>query len=473
MNKYTTRKKKKMKLEMDGQFPVLPCAPAATHEKTELLQLMIREFIAVHYQLACGKETSTTPWRAIAKNQSSLWDSEMWPSGVLIQDPSKIVLSDCLKIVTLWRGRQTQGGPSHTFRFNFYINSDGLQPAIYPAFVPTVLPVGLTPPPESFTPPTNDVSSQMAETISRTVTTDTHISSTVPLLHAAELGGNEMHTVDERRRRTEGATPQVDATLQDARPPEDAEVQRDVHSPDQPESDPPIANGKGRKSTLNPFTSEDEFSDVSTNPGGHKSRMKKSLRLQRSLANLSPEPPYDNEESLPPRLGNKAGRKVARKARTRRNAPAALTNGDVHAGGVTPADTANRDNDPTGISGQSPEIHPAQLEEGNDDNGSKSVAADDESRVNPSEGPGNSRYTAGEADEHVIRSKVKPKPRPLKKKPTSSDPLGEETLAEQREREDNLFIVRKSGRMPKPKYNIAPPAQLRLEKEREANKNRK
>ena len=45
-----------------------------------------------------------------------------------------------------------------------------------------------------------------------------------------------------------------------------------------------------------------------------------------------------------------------------------------------------------------------------------------------------------------------------------------ETPAEQREREDNLFIVRKSGRTHKPKYNIAPPAQLRLEKEREVNK---
>jgi len=42
-----------------------------------------------------------------------------------------------------------------------------------------------------------------------------------------------------------------------------------------------------------------------------------------------------------------------------------------------------------------------------------------------------------------------------------------ETPGEQQEREDNLFIVRHT---PKPKYNVAPPAKLCLEKEREANK---
>ena len=120
----------KMKLQMDGQFPVLPDAPVEGSEGAGVLQLMIREFMTHHYRLACGKE-SATPWCSMARHQSSLWDSNMWPSEVMVKDPSKIVLGDCRKIVGLWRQCQTQMGASETFRFNFYIDSEGLQSSMY------------------------------------------------------------------------------------------------------------------------------------------------------------------------------------------------------------------------------------------------------------------------------------------------------------------------------------------------------
>jgi len=119
-----------MQLQMDGPFLVLPPAPVEQSVSAGILQVMIHEFMTLHYRLACGKET-TAPWGSMVQHQSSLWDSTMWPSSVMVKDPSKMLLGDCRKVVGLWRQHQAEGGASETFRFNFYIDSEGLQPSIY------------------------------------------------------------------------------------------------------------------------------------------------------------------------------------------------------------------------------------------------------------------------------------------------------------------------------------------------------
>lgn len=124
------RKKKKITLTLEGDLPLLPPPPKDGLENSETLQSMIREFITIHYHLACGK-TTATPWTSLTANQSILWDSNMWPEGVMVRDPSKIVLKDCQKIVQLWRARQTEVGAKKTFRFNFYLASDGVHRAMY------------------------------------------------------------------------------------------------------------------------------------------------------------------------------------------------------------------------------------------------------------------------------------------------------------------------------------------------------
>ena len=124
------RDNKKILLRREGDLPILPPPPVNGHEHCETLQGMIREFITIHYQLASGKVTST-PWTSLAAHQSILWDSQMWPAGVMVRDPSKIVVRDCQKIVELWRARQSEGGAKHAFRFKVYPVSDGVQPAIY------------------------------------------------------------------------------------------------------------------------------------------------------------------------------------------------------------------------------------------------------------------------------------------------------------------------------------------------------
>lgn len=435
---FTSRKKKKMKFQMDGQFPLLPSAPAVTHEKTELLQLMIRDFMTVHYQLACGKEFTTTPWTSIAKHQSRLWDSEMWPSGVKVKDPSKIVLRDCLNIVTLWRQRQAHGGASHTFRFNFYINSEGLQPSIYVAFTPAVLPqiyVACTPAVSPQGDPTAaqiltpHAPQQMAESLAQL-----HISSAPS--HGVEPRRQEgMHGMEEHHRRVHPKTPpgmppdtgevNVPTRRYSISVPRPLPAEDEVPSPDHPESDPPLRKGKQRKQYPTPSTGE-ESSDVSTDPGGRQGQRMKNLRLQRSLVNMSPEPTYENEEPLPPRVAKKSKRKLGRKTKSRRKAP--------------PASRSGNDVDDGDICG---DIAGGAVEQ---------------------------PLTAGRSDEPTLRSKIKPRPKPLKKQTRTDKPIDPETQAEQQEREDNLFILRKSGRAHKPKYNFAPPAQLLLERERETNK---
>lgn len=134
--KYTRdRKKKKMKLQMDGPFPLSPNAPPEHSESAGVMQLMIRKFMTLHYRLACGKET-TTLWNSMGKHQSKLWGDDMWPSDVMVKDLSKIILPDCRKIIGLWRQHQAQSGATETFRFNFYIDSEGLQPSIYSITTP-------------------------------------------------------------------------------------------------------------------------------------------------------------------------------------------------------------------------------------------------------------------------------------------------------------------------------------------------
>lgn len=461
-----------MKLEMDGQFPLLPSAPAVGHEKTEHLQLMIREFMAVHYQLASGKEAAKTPWSSIAKYQSRLWDSEMWPSGVMVQDPSKIVLSDCQKIVTLWRERQADGGASHTFKFKFYLNSQGLQPGIYPTFTPTAAPIAAPTAlaPTALTPtallPTAPIAAPAA--LTPTALTLTALLPTPPagvnivsspqmaesLFRAPSLPPHDMEFRDadgglERDAEVGHGTPPDTgvATLPMVTDPNLVPggfgVGQDL--PEEPESDPPLRKGKQRKQYTMPSSGDE--SDPTSEPGGREGQRKNNHELQRSLRNISPEPTYENDESLPPRLAAK-GRRKGKKAKSRRNAPAAET------------------------SGGEDDTRPIQ------ETVSKRV-----SKPNPRKKTKTDKPTAGNTHEDTAGGKddtapiqlqnsgrIKPKPKPVKKR-TDKGKV-HETQAEELEREDNLFIVRKSGRAPKPKFNVAPPPQLRLEKEREANRNK-
>ena len=116
-------------------------------------------------------------------------------------------------------------------------------------------------------------------------------------------------------------------------------------------------------------------------------------------------------------------------------------------------------------------IGPGQLEEHNVDDQENVLGVDEESHVPLGEDTTHQPSAGG--DIQHVRNRIKPKPKPLKKKAKADVLIDDETQEEQRMREDNLFIVRKSGCMHKPKYNIALPAQLRLEKEREASQNRK
>ena len=472
MNKYTSRKKKKMKFQMDGHFPLLPYAPpAATQEKAEVLQVMIREFIGIHYQLACGKESSMTPWGAMAKHQSMIWDADVWPSGVTVQDPSKIVLGDCQKIVTLWRERQAQGGASYTFKFNFYLHSEGLRPAIYSLPAPAVLPQGaltsLLILPQS---PIVVSSPHIADSSLLACSTEHQIPPT--LLHEAVRDHNIL-LMEEHRRRTHIQTPPdtSEVNLHTGRHSIDEALGSggEIYLPEEPESDPPVEKGKQKKKDKALSTGE-ESSDVTTDPDGRKSRRSKQLRLQRSLVNMTPEPVYDNDDSLPPRLGKKNRSKVARKANTRRPAPPPLGQRNDDTGGDLLDDTAGGDNDDRHILRQSSAIGPRQLEQLNADNRPNAGRVDAELQVEHREEI--LHVPAAGGGEPSVRNRIKPRPKPLKK-PATSIPIDDETQEEQRVREDNLFIVRKSGRTHKPKYNIAPPAQLRLEREREASRNRK
>ena len=450
------RKKKKMKFQMEGSLPLLPSAPADTYENTEVLQLMIREFMAIHYQLACGKPSTSTPWTSITKHQSRLWDSDMWPSGVIVKDPSKIVLGDCRDIVSLWRERQAQGGPSHVFRFKFYINSEGLQRAKSPGSTPPVEEEGIPTVSHIFPP-------QRAMVISPGISiTQQNSSPTCPFQD--RLTGHTTHTI-EQGHPIEIETPSVpqwhpiecetplvtrEVTPPVIRPgrlgvvpdmPSDNRdqtvptvrltlgesgalpVERQVDSPEPVESDPPLRKGKERKRSKTPCTDEDT-SDVSTESGGRKNQQKTNLALQKSLANMSLEPAHENEEPLPPRLEKKSRKKVRGKGKRKgKKAPSA-----------------------TRWSGDDPDSD-------REESAPQPIAA------------------GGSRDNE--RGRIKPKPKPKKKETKIDIPRTDnETLEEQREREDNLFIVRKSARIHKPKYNFAPPAQLRLEKEREANKSK-
>jgi len=493
-NKYTTRKKKKMKFQMDGQFPLLPCALAAGHEKTDTLQLMIREFMALHYQLACGKELTTTPWRAITNHQSRLWDSNMWPSGVVVQDPSKIVLGDCWKIVTLWRHQQAQGGASHTFRSNFYIQSEGLQASVYPTFTPVVItpPVAIPPTPTQ----TQEHQWQTSRGMPPGCSDLTPMTTPLPQLQIPADEG--MHSMGETLpARLPGSCENLPLT---DRPPGGSEVNllrpgtvAEGHLPslDEPESDPPLEKGKQRKKKTTPSTGEDCSSDVSTDDG-RKGRGTKSLRLQRSLVNMSPEPAYENYESLPPRLGKKKGRKKARRApavvrdtddeagsneslppkgrKKAKRAPAVVRSSDDKAGSNQAMPLASRPKPKPKPLKRNTQTAKTQGGQWNRDD------LDLEDSDQPDTGGGHTALVMGSTNgtgggnTAPEGSRARPKPKPVKKKVQFANPADNETQAEQRDREDSLFIVRKSGHMLKPKFNFALLAQLRLEKEREARK---
>jgi hypothetical protein len=214
-----------------------------------------------------------------------------------------------------------------------------------------------------------------------------------------------------------------------------------------PDSDPPLRKGKQKKQYTMPSSGDE--SDPSSEAGGRKGQRKKNHELQRSLRNISPEPAYENDESLPPRLAAKGRRKLGKKAKSRRKAPA--------------ADTTGGEDDARPIQERVQKPNPR----------TKTRTVNQTSHEPTT--PNIQEDTAGGEDDaaHIQPEnslRIKPKPKPLKKR--IDKPMVNETQAEELEREDNLFIVRKSGRAPKPKFNIAPPAQLRLEKERELNRNK-
>ena len=486
--KYTRdRKKKKMKLQMDGPFPLLPNAPPEHSESAGVMQLMIREFVTLHYQLACGKET-TTPWNSMGKHQSKLWDDDMWPSDVMVKDPSKITLPDCRKIIGLWRQRQAQSGASETFRFNFYIDSEGLQPSIYSITTPPTrlfllrpseplytmgelnMPAATPPPstrgisvPTATSPPiVQDMPSPTA-TPPLTITEMT-LPTAIPPLSIQEIRLPTART----QLPDQNLVFHNDPVRQPDLPPEHPHSHSSA--PDI-ESDPPIAKQK-KKQLAAVYSDQEGSSDPSTDNPEARAQRRRALISHLSLAPASPHQSDEDAEILPPRYNKKGKKQVTNKRNLRKKAPAAaVIHSEVAAGAppAIPSIVASRSSNQTDhahtfraiLPSQSP-VNDSVLNSGTHedgligrDQGISELPVSDSGDINALE-----------------RIKIKPKPKPRKKQTNLADgsTVVTETAAEQREREDNLFIVRKSGRTHKPKYNVAPPAQLHLEKEREANK---
>ena len=410
-----------MKLQMDRPFPVLPNAPAEHSESAGELQLMIREFMSVHYRLACGKE-STTPWSSMWKHQSTLWDSDMWPSDIMVKDPSKIVLNDCRSIVALWRQRQAEGA-SETFRFNFYIDSNGLQPSKYCIMTP----VGHLPASRSITPAESGQQSPAAPPIierEREIAVPPATPSLAihtPLSEHNTIGGPELRSLG-------------------------------PHSPAAPdvESDPPLENRR-KKRPAAVYSDEEGSSDPSSDNSEARSRRQRAVVSQLALAPPSPQQSDHDAETLPPRYNK--GKKSSDKRSSQKGAPpAANMHGEVAAGHTPTFRTITSGKRPVNDGVDGARVNEDALTVADKDIAELPLAVGGETSVE--------------------KPRPKPKPKPRKKQGTLIDggAMPSETPAEEREREDNLFIVRKSGRTHKPKYNIAPPAQLRLEKEREVNK---
>ena len=549
------RDNKKILLRREGNLPILPPPPVNGHEHCETLQGMIREFITIHYQLASGKVTST-PWTSLAAHQSILWDSQMWPAGVMVRDPSKIVVRDCQKIVELWRARQSEGGAKHAFRFKVYPVSDGVQPAIYntspdtlhtPAMgTPTVgpptveqsdsthLPSGRHSTPSALTvpaavnPPTvqpsisNDVPSVMPSTPAAPANSPT---GQVPISPGVMEPPNRVTLMDSSTDimqlpsiPTPAITPQPVTALRKnpvpySNPPMlTAHVMGRIPGGDKEVESDPSLNRRiiGYEPESDPSTNEDADPRL-----GIQVRLRGALAA-RSLDRTS----ENNHEDLPPRLGRKKTKSLPskRKATTRkeissRNEDNSLTDNEedmaeehhlpqrkrkqtrplsphsmsdntpVGAGRprrqrraeLTSQDSHPEDTPSAALNGKKrgrPQIRTTHVTE-------KSLSRPHSKSDNDaSVGPKNQKHSGKPP---VVQRTAptgttpppvggKRRPRPIKKLATASiqnDNNGQ-TEQEQRDEEDAMFTVkRRSGRPPKPKYNVAPPAQLRLEKERE------
>ena len=549
------RDNKKILLRREGDLPILPPPPVNGHEHCETLQGMIREFITIHYQLASGKVTST-PWTSLAAHQSILWDSQMWPAGVMVRDPSKIVVRDCQKIVELWRARQSEGGAKHAFRFKVYPVSDGVQPAIYntspdtlhtPAMgTPTVgpptveqsdsthLPSGRHSTPSALTvpaavnPPTvqpsisNDVPSVMPSTPAAPANSPT---GQVPISPGVMEPPNRVTLMDSSTDimqlpsiPTPAITPQPVTALRKnpvpySNPPMlTAHVMGRIPGGDKEVESDPSLNRRiiGYEPESDPSTNED------ADP-----RLGIQVRLCGALAARSLDwTSENNHEDLPPRLGRKKTKSLPskRKATTRkeissRNEDNSLTDNEedmaeehhlpqrkrkqtrplsphsmsdntpVGAGRprrqrraeLTSQDSHPEDTPSAALNGKKrgrPQIRTTHVTE-------KSLSRPHSKSDNDaSVGPKNQKHSGKPpAVQRTAPTGTTPppvggkrRPRPIKKLATASiqnDNNGQ-TEQEQRDEEDAMFTVkRRSGRPPKPKYNVAPPAQLRLEKERE------
>ena len=492
--KYTRdRKKKKMKLQMDGPFPVLPEAPAEHPESAGDLQLMIREFMSVHYRLACGKE-STTPWSSMWKHQSTLWDSDMWPSDIMVKDPSKIVLNDCRSIVGLWRQRQA-GGASETFRFNFYIDSNGLQPSKYVILTPAGHLLASTPitPAENVEPSPAEPVRIAQETVTMASPSLTPFAINNPNDSVFDVALVDQSTDEVMPQPGSGVSvlrpsallgpmgvacpaatspPLIDSPLPDDDTVGETEAPFvNPHSPSGPdvESDPPLGNRK-KKPSAAVYSDEEGSSDPSSDNDEARSQRCRAVIAQLALAPLSPQLLDEDAGTLPPRYNK--GKKATDKRSSRKDAPPAahvsthMADGDAR---DLPSAGANQR---VNVTYEPPTFRtitsgPFLINDGVGRAGVNQgpLAVGDEDNADP-------HLAAGAETNPVQRPRSKPKPKPRKRQTTliEGGTIPSETPAEQREREDNLFIVRKSGRTHKPKYNIAPPAQLRLEKEREVNK---
>ncbi|EDQ98303.1 uncharacterized protein LACBIDRAFT_336087, partial [Laccaria bicolor S238N-H82] len=373
---------------LEGDLPILPPPPVGGHEHAETLQAMIREFITIHYQLACGKKTPT-PWTSLATHQLILWDTQMWPARVMVRDPSKIVLNDCRKIVQLWRERQSEGGAKDTFKFKFYPVGDGIQPAIYNTQLetlptsavidtPTVPPALPSPTPsEGASTPTARECPTASQPVSypmpseestpaasrRPPTVDMPSSHTslpdtffqgritpmgppVPSIPTPAITP-EPQTAPSDRAFTPAAeeSPTMQTTPTQVLPsiptpgitpePRSAPTNTLVSGPQVLTAQAIGRNHGGDKEvesdpTTNKRTMTHEpESDPSTDEDGGRRRIQ--ARLQKALEAQSPERgPEDNHEDLPPRVGRKKTKSISGKKKTKTRKTSSLPNQDNH-----------------------------------------------------------------------------------------------------------------------------------------------
>ena len=461
----------------------------------------------------------------------------MWPAGVLLKDPSKIVLKDCQQILQLWRTRQSEGGAKNTFRFRFYPDSHGVKPAIYNEVSPLTVsgppnaPGGISSPMVQQSPFSHIPRDSQAAT---TAFEEAVLSSlTVPLPHLLPVPVVEQgQTIIQPDGMFDILQPLIAIPTPAITPPsrippallpvdggslphsgnpavmslQTAELpiafrnrpasllitsnplERIPTRESDIESDPTTRMRNGVQQPGLTCSEDAVESDPSTNEDGDR-RYSMHAWLQIALRAQSPARPAEGTcDDLPPHLG----RKKTRVGRTKKKVQTSKKKS-----------TENEDNSPAdedgslterhqllrsqvtqkGIRAQSPPVTPNNNMATRDTNQRmrrtqrQSPPSEPSSPTEPFAQtevvPAGATTSVDQPQREKLTEttlREKPCPRPIKQRTAGSgqkdwDGQNEE---DQRTEEDALFTVnRRSGRPPKPKYNIAPPAQLRLEKEHE------